>query len=119
MPRSEQDVARDEFEQALSRDANETENTGPSRDRIRRPTQHFEAYHSSQSVRNPRQTAQSALSDERRCHQGCEKAAGTGRRDEGKALRKTSMAKLRIGEEEGEGIKNKVVTGDMDERMRE
>src|SRR5688572_8315364 len=82
-------------------------------------TQHFEAHHSGQSVRNARQAAQSVRGDERRGREGCEKTAGTRRRDEGKTLRKTSMMKFRVSEEERECIEDEVVTGDMDERMRE
>ena len=119
MPRSEQDLAGDEFEQTLSRDAHEAEQTRPSRYRVIPATQHFEAHHRSQSVRNPRQAAQTERIDEGRCREGGEKTAGTRRRDEGKPLRKTSMVKLRVGEEERERIEEEVVPRDMDERMRE
>ena len=119
MPRREQDLAGDEFEQTLSRDAHETEQTGPSRYWVIGATQQFEAHHSGQSVRNARQAAQAVRSDEGTCREGCEKTAGTRRCDEGKPLRKTSMMKLRVSEEERECIEDEVVTGDMDERMRE
>ena len=119
MPRSEQDLAGDEFEQTLSRDGHEAEQTRPSRYPVIRATQHFEAHHRGESVRNPRQAAQAERSDEGRCREGCEKTAGTRRRDEGKALRKTSMVKFRVCEKERECIEDEVVTRDMDERKRE
>ena len=119
MPRREQDLAGDEFEQTLSRDPHETEETGPSRCWVIGATQHFEAHHSGQSVRNARQAAQAVRSDEGRCREGCEKTSGTGRRDEGKPLWKTSMMKFRVSEEKCERIEDEVVTGDMDKRMRE
>lgn len=119
MPRSEQDLAGDEFEQTLSRDAHEAEETGPSRYWIIRTTQHFETHHCGQSVRNARQAAQAVRSYERRCREGCEKTAGTRRRDESKPLPEPSMVKLRVREEERERIEDEMVTGDMNERMRQ
>lgn len=119
MPRREQDLAGDEFEQTLSRDAHETQQTAPLRCWVIGATQHFEAHHSGQSVCNARQAAQSVCSDERRCHDGREQTAGTRRCDEGKPLRKTSMMKFRVSEEERECIEDEVVKRDMDERIRE